>query len=69
MATQFSAPTALPMGPSGLVMATTRTPISLSLATASRISGVVPLSDAVSTTERSVMRLWPATSHSAAWMR
>ncbi len=50
-------------------MATTRTPISLSLATASRISGVVPLSDAVSTTERSVMRLWPATSHSAAWMR
>ena len=66
---QFSAPTAWPIGPSGLVMAKVRTPICLSFFTASRTSGVVPDSEAVSTTERSVMRLWPITFHSAAWTR
>ena len=42
-------------------MAKVRTPICLSFFTASRTSGVVPDSEAVSTTERSVMRLWPIT--------
>ena len=67
--TQFSAPTAWPMGPSGLVMATMRMPISFIFLTASRTSGVVPDSEAVRTTDFSVMRLWPETFHSAAWMR
>ena len=67
--TQFSAPTAWPILPSGLVMAYTRTPISFILPMASRTSGVVPDSEAVSTMERSVMRLWPMTFHSAAWIR
>ena len=67
--TQFSAPTARPILPSGLVMAKTRTPISLILPTASSTSGVVPDSEAVSTTDLSVMRLWPMTFHSAAWIR
>ena len=31
--------------------------------------GVVPDSEAVSTTDFSVMRLWPMTFHSAAWIR
>ena len=61
--TQFSAPTAWPILPSGLVMAKTRTPISLILPTASSTSGVVPDSEAVSTTDLSVMRLWPMTFH------
>ena len=44
-------------------------PISLILPTASSTSGVVPDSEAVSTTDLSVMRLWPMTFHSAAWIR
>ena len=32
-------------------------------------SGVVPDSEAVSTTDFSVMRLWPMAFHSAAWIR
>ena len=45
------------MGPSGLVMAMTRMPISFIFFTASRTSGVVPDSEAVRTTDFSVMRL------------
>ena len=37
--------------------------------TASSTSGVVPDSEAVRTTELDVMRLWPETFHSAAWIR
>ena len=57
------------MGPSGSVMAKTRMPISFIFLQASSTSGVVPDSEAVRTTDLSVMRLWPMTFHSAAWMR
>ena len=66
---QFSEPTASPILPVGLVIAYTRMPISFIFFTASRTSGVVPDSEAVRTTDFSVMRLWPETFHSAAWMR